>query len=436
MADSKKKIEIEVIGSDKASAPLRSAQTAVSRLAQTLENAKKSARSFNSLFELGFGVGVGGKFFEKMHDGLARAAKGFWEAQMAGKSFAESIDEAGRAFVGLETNLQKARKATEEFAKSRRQILVLEGKAGAQYGKAIGAPGTSSRFPYLADPGAADETLATLREAVKLAKEAARPAQDMLTKAVSQEALLRGYRSSPLTSGGVNLRQSLPEFTGLRVVDESSDVIRHRYRGVLGQLDLAETQLREYTQQLEKTNAEARKVDNLYKQASTWMADRVANIRGGVRGAGYGLDERFGAVAGVFGRGLSSIPSAIAGGAKARGDFLRSLPEGVRDEALRKLERFRSSLTPAQYTRERKEILDKYQRDIQGDKPGKYTAPSFTATESRYLSRGEGQLTPQILTLKEANRQRSEVIRTNKQIIRKLQNIEKKMMPLAAANIA
>src|SRR5262249_3948664 len=117
-------IDILLNGRETVSPAVNSAVSSLQRLNDSLHHTEGRLKGFNQIMELAFGMHVGRYFFERLHEGLGKAAEGFGAAQTAGQGFAESLKDAMRAALGLETHL-------EAITKYRKQLGEAQGFVGA-----------------------------------------------------------------------------------------------------------------------------------------------------------------------------------------------------------------------------------------------------------------------------------------------------------------
>jgi len=101
-------------------------------------------RQFRSLTELGFGIGIGREAFEKLHEGLAKAAEGFSAAREHGMNFGASLDAAVGKVFGFKSSLD----TLIETEKKLHDAQALGSKAAISSEDAIAAAG-GTPIPHL-----------------------------------------------------------------------------------------------------------------------------------------------------------------------------------------------------------------------------------------------------------------------------------------------
>ncbi len=92
----------------------RSANALV-KLRNALEGGKHSLREWNALLEIGFGVGIGAKVFEKIHEGIMNVYEGFSEASEKGYDFVDSLDHGLGKLLGYKTAFDYAADSAKHF---------------------------------------------------------------------------------------------------------------------------------------------------------------------------------------------------------------------------------------------------------------------------------------------------------------------------------
>lgn len=155
------------------------------RLAEGLEHAKNSLRGFNALLELGFGVAVGRKIFDTIHEGLAKLSEGFWEAKEAGASFGEAMSEGLLKMVGLKTAAENTKEFLKHLEEVDRVLIGIGDKITGLNVKFLGGR-PDSDFPGLKGHEDVDSTLKQIHdERLKYEKDNA----DMMAMAARIEGI-------------------------------------------------------------------------------------------------------------------------------------------------------------------------------------------------------------------------------------------------------
>lgn len=140
----------------------------ISGINEKLNDFKRHMRGFNEILSLGFGVEIGRKVFEQIHEGIVEFSSATIEAAKSGMSFAESLEDGARAAVGMKTKLEEL---TE--AKKRNMEVFKQAAAGEEKifgGGGLGAAGAEFlRTTEAAQPGRLE--VADIRERLRLAQE-------------------------------------------------------------------------------------------------------------------------------------------------------------------------------------------------------------------------------------------------------------------------
>ena len=96
-------------------------------IGKTLGDLSNKIFSFQGLLKVGFGAQVGRKIFTEMHEGAIHFAEGLHEATVAGEGLGDSLTDAARKAIGLETSSERVAKHWKEAAEHAAQIGKLTG---------------------------------------------------------------------------------------------------------------------------------------------------------------------------------------------------------------------------------------------------------------------------------------------------------------------
>jgi len=330
-------------------------------------------REFRSITELGFGIGIGREAFEKLHEGLTKAAEGFSEAREHGMNFGASLDAAvGKVFgfkSALDTLIETEKKLHDAQALGSKADISSEAAAAAAAGTPI-----PHLWANLSDPAANERALAERQSA---AGSAFLAAQDRL-----------GVRSD---------YQNRSQFYSQRGDQTSADYFKSK----VSELN-SDPLIKEYDKQKKALDDFKNYMHNLNlaepgKQA---VNSFVHTMVGGLSIGDWAKNPVFALKEGMLriGSGLADIDQklwepfhkAIEKGASESGkklsEYAKSLETPVEKaaEAMRKLDGYKSHLSNADYEYNRKKIVEDYAKTRERTAPHDAGAADEFGTEAGF----------------------------------------------------
>jgi hypothetical protein len=337
-------------------------------------------REFRSITELGFGIGIGREAFEKLHEGLTKAAEGFSDAREHGMSFGASLDTAVAKVFGFKSSLDNL----IETEKKLHEAQALGSKADIS-SEAAAAAAAGTPIPHLwanlSDPSANERSLADRQAAAGSAYLAA---QDQLSIRTDYQ-----NRSQFYSQRG---DQTSTDYFKSKANELSSDPLIKEYDKQKKALD----DFKNYMSNL-----------NLAEPGKKAVAGFVNTMVGGLSVGDWAKNPAFALKEGMLriGSGLASIDetmwkpfhNAIDKGereaSKQLSEYAKTLetPLEKAQDAMHKLDSFKSHMSSSDYEYNRNKIAEDYAKTKERIAPHDAGGADEFGTEAGYKAVQDSQ---------------------------------------------